>query len=486
MIGLELKADTKTPSKLVLSSQDAQQDKLPSALSFASLLSGITDQEKDLKLPQNGTLVLSLKDNPVEEKTKDTKHSSESSSILALLKEEEAQTPKNESKPLELNPKLTQEQTVSELKVIIQEAKQYLKNKITSLEGFKKSEIASLPKTLKGLVQVAQKFGIDVSKVTLEEVKSSVSKKLPQEGKGDIKVAQTLETKPVKDVKKTVQNDNRNDVELEEIPQTKQQLKPEKKTLTQTPLFKAQEKPAEITTQQLVSVKVGAEIDKTQKEKTKNTLELLLRGEKVLKQETSMTADFSVATARVIAPQAKTNAQENLESLLSGENTEHPSTNPKTDSLQVHKADSFEVKLNEAKQMIKYLSQDVKQAIEDYKAPFTRVKVQLNPQNLGEVDLTVVQRGKNLHINLSSNNVAINTLAMNVNDLKVQLNNSGIQNASLNFSNMSQGEHGGAGSHTHQQQHNRQNAQEEYGYFQNEEANEEIVNSLEIVVPHYA
>ena len=51
------------------------------------------------------------------------------------------------------------------------------------------------------------------------------------------------------------------------------------------------------------------------------------------------------------------------------------------------------MKLNEAKQMIKYLAPDVKSAIEDYKSPFTRVKLQLNPQKLGEVDLTIVQRG---------------------------------------------------------------------------------------------
>ena len=93
--------------------------------------------------------------------------------------------------------------------------------------------------------------------------------------------------------------------------------------------------------------------------------------------------------------------------------------------------------------MVKYLSQDVKSAINDYKSPFTRVQVQLHPQKLGEIDLTVVQRGKNLHINLSSNNAAVNTLAMNANDLKVQLNNNGINNASLNFNSNPQGDNSG-------------------------------------------
>ena len=73
---------------------------------------------------------------------------------------------------------------------------------------------------------------------------------------------------------------------------------------------------------------------------------------------------------------------------------------------------------------------------------------------------------------------------MNVNELRVQLNNSGINNATLNFNNSSQSD----GSNTSQQQ-NRQNerqAQDEYTYFEHEETDEEILSSLEIVVPDYA
>ena len=72
---------------------------------------------------------------------------------------------------------------------------------------------------------------------------------------------------------------------------------------------------------------------------------------------------------------------------------------------------------------------------------------------------------------------------MNVNDLKVQLANNGIQNATLNFSNGSQA--GEQNAHQQHRQNDRQ-AREEYNYFENEEQNEEILSSLEIVVPNYA
>jgi flagellar hook-length control protein FliK len=482
MISLDLKADTKTASKLVL-----PKDTPTSTLSFASFLHTKQTQKEDPKLAQNGALVLSLQENnATDEKTKSTKNNS--SSILSLLKSDDLQTLKEEVKSLELNPEITNNKTVAELKVIIQEAKQYLKNKITSLEGFKKSEIASLPKTLKGLTQVAKKLGIDLSKITLEEVKQTVSKPTVKSDEKTLntKVEQAVDTKKTKTASKTIAKTSQED--KSSITQVKEQVKTEQKeqiAVKQTPLFKAQAKPTELTTQELVSAKIETtENKKPQKQKNENTLELLLRGNKTLKNE-GMTADFSVATAKVIAPTMPKEKEQSLESLLNGDGASETS-HTKSDAIHVNKADSFEVKINEAKQMVKYLSHDIKQAIEDYKAPFTRVKVQLNPQKLGEVDLTVVQRGKNLHINLSSNNAAINSLAMNANDLKVQLTNNGIQNASLNFSNMSQGDQSGTNSQAHQQQQNRQEAQEEYGFFQNEEAHEEVINSLEIVVPHYA
>ena len=230
-----------------------------------------------------------------------------------------------------------------------------------------------------------------------------------------------------------------------------------------------------------MNVKILKQALVNKKEKVENSLELLLHTEKPsqnINNITPLTTDSLMKTTKVITPSIKNIPTKNLESLLKTVESDSEESDTKTEVIHTPKTGSFEMKLHEAKQMVKYLSHDVKNAIEDYKSPFTRVKVQLNPEKLGEVDLTIVQRGKNLHINLSSNNVAINTLAMNANDLKVQLNNSGINNASLNFSNNSQ-------SQQQQQHQQREQAQNEYNYFENEEKNEEVLNSLEIVVPHY-
>ena len=589
MVSVDTKTQTSTSSSPLKISVKGEEEAVV-GLSFSQLLKGAGSKESDdEKIVQNGALVLSLNDDKDAKASKSPKHDI----LTALLKGDEIL--KEDIEVLELNPKVTSQMSVAELKTLIKDAKNYLKDQIINSEGFKKSEVEALPKTLKGLAQVAKKFGIEISKISIEEIKPDlkvatkseliieskkdikneqktaqkvevaleVKKETPVKGeliaelkketpikgeavaalkketpvKGetvvalkketpkqtevksatkteshvtvkDAKQSETLEsdvkitkkqltatdtedaididTKPTIKQTKTVATkqtqDLQDDVKFNEQVKTENMLKEIPKEVKSTPLFKAQVK-TEITTEQLVNAKINTLEVKTPKQKADDTLKMLLRGDRVTKNDVNMTADFSVATARVIAPTATTDVSKALESLLHGEQAESSS---KTDGLNVSKADSFEVKLNEAKQMTKYLSQDVKTAIEDYKSPFTRVKVQLNPQRLGEIDLTVVQRGKNLHISLSSNNAAINALAMNANDLKAQLTNNGINNATLNFSNNSQGsEAGQQGQQQQSSQHERQ-AKEEYKHFESEEKNEEILNSLEIVVPNYA
>ncbi len=600
MISLDMKSEAKTAPSSPLSLSTPSDEP---GLSFSELLRGVSEK-KDNKIIQNGSLILSLDNEKTE--IKDTKVIAKVDSLLSLLKGEEA-LPVEE--PLALNPVLTDKLSIKDLKVLVADAKNYLKDKIEDSKDFKMSQIKELPKTLKGLVEVAKKFNIDISKITIEEVK--VHAEVKNVRKDDIKVLSTkdaLEKAPMakeisdknkpeashvkellnnrevktpvikeissdrelksqtqklkeatqdkelkvqapslkdvtqdkevkvqapslkevtqdkevkvqssvtkeikvetpilkevsqdKDVKvksqviKTKDKDTKEETSIHKEAQKVQQNIDEKlidvkKDVKATPLFKAQAVVEHTTTEQIVQVKHHLVEQKTPKDKANETLQLLLRGEKPSMSNPALTADFSVATAKVIASTATTDASRALENLLRGDSS--PADDGidilKTETAAINNDDGFEAKLKEAKQMIKYLSADVKTAIEDYKSPFTRVKVQLNPQKLGEVDLTVIQRGKNLHVTLTSNNSAINTLVMNASELKTQLNNSGINNATLNFNNSSQN-----GENAQQQQNNHQKhkeAQEEYRNlhkFANDEANEEILSSLEIVVPQY-
>ena len=454
MIAFNLTQETSASAAGIIVEPKSKQSER--GLSFSLLLKSI---KKSDEFVQNGALVLSLND-------KEEKPSLKDNMLLSLL---------------EIDPKVKSSLPPQDFKQLIKDAKAYLKDQIFSLEGFRRAEIDMLPRTLKGLVQIAKKLGIDVSKITLDEVHLSVKNSTSAIPKRDNKIV-ALDTNIANDIepkksKKTAKNriDPRSDNTGTE------------KDLNSPPSLKIQ-KPTAISVKQIVHAKAVNSnlVAETQRPKkwVDDRLRQLLQCKKVAKKDSPvLTSDFSVNSAKVIAPGIKSKTQKSLEVLLKPETVkDDEKATSKVDGLSVVKADSFELKLNEAKQMIRYLSSDIKQAIENYKTPFTKLKIQLNPQQLGEIEVAVIQRGKNIHVNLSSNNAAINTLAMNANDLKMQLQNNGINNASLNFSNNSQGQDQA----TSQHQQNREHAQSEYNYFENEEIDEEVLRSLEIVVPYYA
>jgi flagellar hook-length control protein FliK len=486
-------------SKTVSSPLNLSTSKDKPLLSFSDLLRGASEK-KEGKAIQNGSLVLAL--GSEEKSIKSAKSLLKTDNLASLILSSD-----EEQELLELNSKLASNLTSSEMKTLISDAKNYLKDIIQNSDGYKKAEIKELPKTLGGLIEAAKKFGIDIGKISIEEVKKSSQAtiqvaKTDKGGAADFSSSDEASLKETTNIKSEVlskemaQDKKAQHASEKQIPTNQQitQTRNDEKVgeaQKETPLFKAQTVSEHTTTEQIVQAKANnlSKADqKTSKDKSDESLKLLLSDEKSSQNTTSAVSDSS---ALKVAPAAAT--QENtktLEQLLRSESfiSEQSQQDAKVEALSTHKADSFEVKVNEAKQMIRYLSDDIKNAIDEYKSPFTRVKVQLNPAHLGEIDLTIVQRGKNLHVNLSSNNAAINTLVMNSNELRVQLNNSGINNATLNFSDTSQqgGYAGNQNSGAEQQKRqNEQKAHTEYSYFENEEAHEEILSSLEIVVPRY-
>ncbi|MFT7004393.1 MAG: flagellar hook-length control protein FliK [Sulfurimonas sp.] len=458
---------------------------------------------------------LGLALSPDKKELKTPANSDKRDALISLLKGKETSVDELKN-ALATKTKSTNEAVSKEFKTLIVDAKDYLKAKLAKGDEYNKVEIKDMKKSLKGITSLAQKIGVDIVKASIEEVKVGKNNNIKnlepiaQNNKTPKHLASTqaiIQDKEnitnMKNPKNLVDNSSSlaKTIDKLETYKTKimtqaQETSKDKKIdlnkqvdFTKPAPLASSKLSAEQTIEQVVTPKQLKTETKSPKEKADETLKMLLRGDKTSEVSSKLTPDFSVATAKVIAPSATTDLTKNLEKLLHGESAseKQSDTTVKTEASGPLKADSFEVKLNEAKQMIKYISQDVKAAIQDYKSPFTRVKIQLNPQRLGEVDLTIVQRGKNLHVNISSNNTAINALSMNANELKTQLNSNGINNATLNFNNSSQNTE-----QNNSQQQNRQNerkANEEYGLLREldeTEANEEIMSSLEIVVANYA
>lgn len=86
------------------------------------------------------------------------------------------------------------------------------------------------------------------------------------------------------------------------------------------------------------------------------------------------------------------------------------------------------------KETLQYFSQDLKEAVDQYKAPIAKLSITLNPNNLGEVEVTLIQRGNNLHINFNSNANAMNLFIQNQAEFKNSLVNMGFTGLEMNFS----------------------------------------------------
>jgi hypothetical protein len=183
---------------------------------------------------------------------------------------------------------------------------------------------------------------------------------------------------------------------------------------------------------------------------------------------------------------------EALSTLLRGDHEGETSQNkeevkPLNESTKTHqplKADSLEVKGKEAVQSMRHFAIDLKEAAESYKPPFTRLTMKLNPERLGEVDVTLIQRGNNVHVTIQSNNTAsVAFLAHNAMELKTQLAQQGVTNATMNFMSNSDNQQ-----QTSQQQQQQQNENRFRAYASLEELQHgsEELSALEIIIPHYA
>ncbi len=230
------------------------------------------------------------------------------------------------------------------------------------------------------------------------------------------------------------------------------------------------------------------------------TLQTLLSNEKETKDEikkpaqkestvlqksdfASLLASLGKSVEKGAAPKAKTTLQTDKMA------TEIPSSDSTADiqmqaskdeavDLNLHSAKNMEAehlsrKIVDAKATLRHFAQTLQEQVENYKPPFTRMQLSLDPKELGSVEVTLVSRGNNLHIQVNSNPTAIGIMATHGNELKNQLVSMGFTDVQMQFSMNQQQQ---------QSQKERHTPQDKY-----DETDEitEFYESLELIVPQY-
>ncbi|GAA9511323.1 flagellar hook-length control protein FliK [Helicobacter pylori] len=124
------------------------------------------------------------------------------------------------------------------------------------------------------------------------------------------------------------------------------------------------------------------------------------------------------------AKEASDNKEKTKEASNSAQNTQNTQASDKTS----------ENKSAAPKETIKHFTQQLKQEIQEYKPPMSRISMDLFPKELGKVEVTIQKVGKNLKVSVISHNNSLQTFLDNQQDLKNSLNALGFEGVDLSFS----------------------------------------------------
>ncbi|GHP24295.1 flagellar hook-length control protein FliK [Helicobacter pylori] len=122
--------------------------------------------------------------------------------------------------------------------------------------------------------------------------------------------------------------------------------------------------------------------------------------------------------------EASDNKEKTKESTNSAQNAQNAQASDKTS----------ENKSTAPKETIKHFTQQLKQEIQEYKPPMSRISMDLFPKELGKVEVVIQKVGKNLKVSVISHNNSLQTFLDNQQDLKNSLNALGFEGVDLSFS----------------------------------------------------
>ena len=98
----------------------------------------------------------------------------------------------------------------------------------------------------------------------------------------------------------------------------------------------------------------------------------------------------------------------------------------------------IEHKIFDARETMRHFASSLKQEIQNYKPPLSKITIELQPANLGSVEVSIISQGKNIQIQLHSNQQTLNLFIQNQSDLRNALTQIGYENVAMSFNNGSQ------------------------------------------------
>lgn len=142
--------------------------------------------------------------------------------------------------------------------------------------------------------------------------------------------------------------------------------------------------------------------------------------------------DFSLAELLKVSPKEKTPSFELKEE---GRLEEKPKETKTQDLALGELKRDTQFKIASSKESFTQFSQRIREEVLNYKPPFTKLSMELNPVELGKLEITITKKGKELVVNVNANNPnALHAFMQNQSEFRATLSNVGFSNVELNFS----------------------------------------------------
>ena len=501
-------------SKEILSGEDKTSSKDFLSIMFAQIKESIKISEEDSKLSLK--LDSSLEDTKVELSTKGEQKSLDNHlledllKVISLLKNPDAKISSFPSLSNKLTKLINSETALKELKDVsnitdlLKLSKKYdlglekISVKKMDLDTLKKEfpvlakkEFFVEPKEIDAKVIVDSKKEVETKPIVLsitniEKPKTEIKKeptlfeKIMSSPKEDKKEATVQVAKEI--VKEKIVEDKKETISIRTSEEVKKTIKVVQEETTKVVVKEEQKELKTKTTKEDLHVKESLHVkvdDEVKKQEVtrvtetkiesnmpkKGMIESILQGMKTDKQTGTKTAT-TMATENANIDTKTTENSELKTEPIANRNELRPQI--KTDTLASKQ-------LSPSKDTFSNFAADFKEKLENYKPPFMRVQLALNPKGLGEVDVVIVNRGNNLHVNISSNTNTMSLFTQNQAEFKNSLVNMGFTNLEMNFSEQKENKE--------QQQNNK--ASKELDETFEDENTEEGTTSIELIVPQY-
>ncbi|WP_441693036.1 flagellar hook-length control protein FliK [Helicobacter pylori] len=292
---------------------------------------------------------------------------------------------------------------------------------------------AKEPKTLKDIHALSQKYDLNASNI---QVGTPLEKKETPLNASDQLALKTTQTSINHTLAK---NDAKNTANLSSVLQSLEKKESHNKERT-TPLSNEKKTPPLREALQMNAIKRDKTLSKKKPEKTptktqttaqavtpENAPKIPLKTPPLMPLIGANPPNDNAPTPLEKEEKAKEiseNKEKTKESTNSAQNTQNAQASDKTS----------ENKSITPKETIKHFTQQLKQEIQEYKPPMSRISMDLFPKELGKVEVIIQKVGKNLKVSVISHNNSLQTFLDNQQDLKNSLNALGFEGVDLSFS----------------------------------------------------